>query len=445
MELEIQKWIRKTKPFTEEALELFNEAIDCYKVGAYKASFMMSYLTYEKTLQGKILGFKGVPSGIEESDWNKTRENIEDEYYWEKNLFDELKKKNGIIKLTDRKYVITKLASYKVTRDACVHGKLKSINASTIEEFWDFLKDNIFKFNVNGGKEYFKEALFKAFRDRNEQLDLTYDDLLESLPFSDLSEDELIEIWSYIDKKINELYGVDDSEIKHFWDKILLNMDEKIQKSFIKYAQRDCLHFMNFYMINNCLLNLSISVSDGVSFKKEILYNWIEAGEPAIYRNEIFWKFIIRILDYIPKEDIKGFFKLLNIEDIRYVPSKEQCNVLKTYEFFNEMKDYLYTELQYDYDKVPSRLKYLDLIMLITKNCLDNKIISMIANYWSKLKYYSKYPKSRDSLCIFEENLLEDKNFMDELIEMVNENNSEFLYNINIEKMIERSKELENF
>ncbi|WP_455796918.1 hypothetical protein [Clostridium butyricum] len=228
-------------------------------------------------------------------------------------------------------------------RNTCVHGKSQTINSATVEEFWNFLKDNIFRFNINGGKEYFKESLFKSFRDRNELLDLTYYNLLESLPFSNLSEDELIDIWNYINLKINDLYGVSELDIKQFWDEILFNKDEKIQQSFIKFTEQNCNQFMKFYKINNSLLDLSISISDGIIFKKEILYEWIKCGEPSIYGNECFWEFIIKILNYIPKEDISGFFKLLDIKDIVYVPSEKQCDLLKNYDFFrcNERLSFL--------------------------------------------------------------------------------------------------------
>lgn len=444
MELEIQKWVRKVKPFMKESEELFNEAIECYKVGANKAAFIMSYLAYEKNIQSKILNFRGIPADKTEEEWKKIKENINDEYYWEKNTFNQIEQKDGVIKFSNRKYVLSKLKAYKATRDVCVHGKSETINAATVEEFWTFLKDNISKFNVNGGKEYFKEALFKSFRDRNEQLDLSYDILLESLPFADLIQDDLIDIWDYLDKNFNQLYGVKEEDIIEFWNKILLNTDENIQKSFINFTQKGCSTFIKFYKFNNSLLNLSMNISDGITFKKEVLYKWIETGQPAIYKNEIFWDFIIKILDYIPKEDTKGFFKLLTIEDIRYIPTKEQSNILKNYGFFSEMEEYLCTELQYDYDKVPDRLKYLDIVMFIAKNCLNDNIINMLANYWAKLKYYSKYPKSWDSLCIFEENLLDDKDIMNKLIEIVNENDFKFAYNLNIEKMIKRSEELEN-
>ncbi|VDG74655.1 Uncharacterised protein [Clostridium carnis] len=92
MELEIQKWVKKFKPFDEEAEELFNEGIECYKVGANKAAFIMSYLAYEKTIQNRILSFKGIPINITAEKWEETRKNIDDEYYWERNILNEIKK-----------------------------------------------------------------------------------------------------------------------------------------------------------------------------------------------------------------------------------------------------------------------------------------------------------------------------------------------------------------
>lgn len=443
MELEIQKWVRKTKPFYKESEELFNEAVECYKVGANRAAFIMSYLAYEKTIQNKILQFKGIPSNKTECEWNNIKKNINDEYYWEKNTFNQIEQKDGVIKFSNRKYILSKLKAYKATRDVCVHGKNETINASTVEEFWNFLKDNISKFNVNGGKEYFKEALFKSFRDRNEQLDLSYDILLESLPFADLSQDDLIDIWEYLNKNFNKLYGVKEEDIIEFWNKILLNIDEKIQESFINFTQKECSTFIKFYKFNNSLLNLSMTISNGIIFKKEVLYKWIQTGQPAIYKNEIFWNLIIQTLDYIHKEDTKGFFKLLKIQDIIYIPNEKQSDILNTYNFFDAMKDSLFNELQYDYDKIPSKLNYIDIVLYITKNCLDNEVLILISNYWNKLKYYSKYPQSRQLLSILEEILLKDEEFVKKS-SLVN-NNSFFDSNTNIDEFINRGIELTLF
>lgn len=442
MELGIQKWVRKTKPFMKESEELFNEAVECYKAGANRAAFIMSYLAYEKELQLRILNFKDIPNEVKETDWEKTKEDLLIDKKWETAVF--LSIQNGIIKLSDQSDVIKRLGAYKVLRNTCVHGKSQTINSATVEEFWNFLKDNIFRFNINGGKEYFKESLFKSFRDRNELLDLTYYNLLESLPFSNLSEDELIDIWNYINLKINDLYGVSELDIKQFWDEILFNKDEKIQQSFIKFTEQNCNQFMKFYKINNSLLDLSISISDGIIFKKEILYEWIKCGEPSIYGNECFWEFIIKILNYIPKEDISGFFKLLDIKDIVYVPSEEQCDLLKNYDFFDVMKDYLFCELKYDYDEISNRLRYIDIILFITKNSLDEDILLLTANYWNRLTYYSKYPQTRELRNILEEELLMDKKFTDNVVDIFNKMNNNSKYSTigsmsNIKDMIDRS------
>lgn len=201
---------------------------------------------------------------------------------------------------------------------------------------------------------------------------------------------------------------------------------------------------MKFYKINNSLLDLSISISDGIIFKKEILYEWIKCGEPSIYGNECFWEFIIKILNYIPKEDISGFFKLLDIKDIVYVPSEKQCDLLKNYDFFDVMKDYLFCELKYDYDEISNRLRYIDIILFITKNSLDEDILLLTANYWNRLTYYSKYPQTRELRNILEEELLMDKKFTDNVVDIFNKMNNNSKYSTigsmsNIKDMIDRS------
>ncbi|CAI3547238.1 hypothetical protein [Clostridium neonatale] len=439
MELEIQKWVKKFKPFDEEAEELFNEGIECYKVGANKAAFIMSYLAYEKTIQNRILSFKGIPINITAEKWEETRKNIDDEYYWERNILNEIKKNNGIMRLRNKKYIVSKVETYKETRNACIHGKLKRISSSVVEEFWDFLKNNISGFNINGGKEYFKEALFKAFRDRNEEINITYDNLLDELSVLDLCEEELIDIWDYLNENFKRLYGVSEEDIKDFWNKILLNKNNKIQESFIKFTEKSCNKFIEFYMLNESLLDLALNTSDGMLFKKEVVYQWVEDGEPALYRNEAYWNFIISMLEYIPKDDIIGFFKLIDVYKIEDIPSSTQCEILKEKGFFKEIKKYILTELKYNYNEAFNQMNRLNFTVCAIKNNLDMEIIRRLADFWEKLSAKS-YPGITALRYGLDGYIFADKKLMEQIKEIIAENEEELILNENIEKMIQHSE-----
>lgn len=68
MKLEFEKYL-DSQNFTDESLSLINEGIVCYKVGAYRASFLLSYYFFLKVLKERLERAKyNKPSGIEEGD-----------------------------------------------------------------------------------------------------------------------------------------------------------------------------------------------------------------------------------------------------------------------------------------------------------------------------------------------------------------------------------------
>ncbi|WP_236635932.1 hypothetical protein [Bacillus thuringiensis] len=69
MNLHFENWIHEQK-ISEESLILFDESIMCYRVGAYRASFLMSYLGFMKALRDRLLK-SDKPSLVNEHDWEK--------------------------------------------------------------------------------------------------------------------------------------------------------------------------------------------------------------------------------------------------------------------------------------------------------------------------------------------------------------------------------------
>lgn len=55
MILQIEKWVEQTHSFDVDSLDLFKEAVCCYKTGAYRAAFIMSYLAFESVVRFKML------------------------------------------------------------------------------------------------------------------------------------------------------------------------------------------------------------------------------------------------------------------------------------------------------------------------------------------------------------------------------------------------------
>lgn len=430
MELEIQKWVRKTKPFKEEALKLFNEAVECYKVGANRAAFLMSYLAFEKAVQERILNFNGVPNGIKAEEFEKLKNDLENDEQWEIAIFKNVVKENKIMNLPNKSKIQQRLQVYKLTRNSCTHANGEIINDATVEEFWNFLIDNMSKFNINGGKEHLKEALYKSFRDRNENIEKTTDEILDSLVYANLKVDELFEIWDYLYSK---LYRIQDSfkieEFKKFWNKIIYKNDSQIKESLLNFIKSDSQCFSYFYKLNPQILNFLLEYNGGVDFKKEILYVWIGSGELYLSLKNEYWDIVTRLLkNYVHEQDRIDFLKKLQLDIIGVVPTEEQTIYLKEIEFFENNINYLWHNVVYDYNKVYDQLERIDFIIYMIKNGFDKHCLEYFDRYLYHLKTKSKYPGVRMLRDEIEENLLKDREFVLKLDQIIKKNFYSFQY-----------------
>ncbi|MEH7855534.1 hypothetical protein V7652_23950, partial [Bacillus thuringiensis] len=87
MQLHFESWINEQKQnISEDALVLFKESIICYRVGAYRASFLMSYLGFMKALKDRLLRSEK-PDLIDDGKWSSIRKTLNDDNKWETTVF----------------------------------------------------------------------------------------------------------------------------------------------------------------------------------------------------------------------------------------------------------------------------------------------------------------------------------------------------------------------
>lgn len=67
MKLQIETWSKENLPSNAGAL--MEEAVICYKVGAYHAAYILSYLAFKTTIRERILKASR-PDGISEKCWD---------------------------------------------------------------------------------------------------------------------------------------------------------------------------------------------------------------------------------------------------------------------------------------------------------------------------------------------------------------------------------------
>ena len=82
MKIQFEEWVNENS-IPEEAKNLFYESVSCYRIGAYRSAFIMSYIGLQNILKQRILDAKIRPSGINEGNWNSICSRLRDEDTWD--------------------------------------------------------------------------------------------------------------------------------------------------------------------------------------------------------------------------------------------------------------------------------------------------------------------------------------------------------------------------
>lgn len=395
MVLKIEKWVEQTHPFDPDSLELFKEAVCCYKIGAYRAAFIMSYLAFESVIRFKVLNFGEKPENVPIKKWNHFIKKVEDYNSWEEGISDIIlmspppKDNKGnkeelvderIIKLKNHQVFADEFKKWRHTRNNCAHAKgIMTIDSSTVECFWNFVKDNVFDLQISGGISYWSEAIFKSFRDKNERLPITYQQYIEALSTSNIPVEELQEIWKNINNQINRLSFVDASDKKDFWSYVGYHL--VLRDSFFQYLKSDLTLFSNFYSILPKILSQLFSLEDGVHFRNDVLIPWLKKSYSYYGMEGVFWNMVLEVCDdFKTDNEIKRFLADIDYKALKNVPMNEQIEALKELGYFNLKKTDI--ELQYDYNRVDQQLYNISATLLVLNNIeYDHDIMRKLNDY----------------------------------------------------------------
>lgn len=406
MNLQIELWSKKTHAFEGVALDLFNESVACYKIGAYRSAFLMSYLALMQTIRQRVLNFNSKPEHVEEKKWKSFREALDSNRNWEEavmNIIMMSKPKlnqatktyepdKRIIRFSEHDEITDEFKKWRHTRNQSAHAKAGSINSATVECFWNFIQDNLFKFHVNGGLEYYKEAIFKSYRDQYERVTVTFKEHLDALPTAELSKEELISLWSYLETNIERLQIINNDDLVEFWSEILFHRNSSVQNSFIEFVKSNSYIFIKFYSLIPNVLSMIFQQTNAHLFKKDILYSWIESSFNHI-EYVSYWKLITEIIEkYTPTEDLINFYSRIKIFNIRVLPNDNETSILKKNAFFDSKEVTLCDSLVYDYNNIPEQLRNIEKTCYLLEHItLSPRIISSLSSYVDKLAIHH-YP-----------------------------------------------------
>lgn len=162
MKIFLEEWVQDQK-FNESVNRLFEEAILCYRAKAYRASLLFSFTAFQKILKYRLVNAP-LPKSFENrsDDWQKIINELSNEDRVDHKItqcINQNKEANQIFVISED--LRSQYTYWKDRRNDCAHGKTNIIDINHVEAFWLFLKSNLPKFHVNGGKE----SLLNKFND----------------------------------------------------------------------------------------------------------------------------------------------------------------------------------------------------------------------------------------------------------------------------------------
>ena len=164
MKLPFEEWISKLH-LSQNVTALLNEAFTCYRSFAYRASLHFSYLAF-LTMIKELIMKSAKPMTVDQGRWDALVGKLQNDELWEKAVFTDLTNStNPIFNIPDD--IRQQIKYWKDRRNDCAHFKSNNIDHYHSEAFWSFLKSNLYKITLEGGKA----SLLNKFE---RHFDLTY-------------------------------------------------------------------------------------------------------------------------------------------------------------------------------------------------------------------------------------------------------------------------------
>lgn len=457
MKLEIEKWVETTGIFESVAKNTFDEAVLCYKVGAYKSAFIMSYLSFKLTVKQRIIQFdNNSVQSFEIGRWDNIIKELNDDDKWEDRLNKEIlcKDSSAIIKFTNRESTIVDYNYWKNMRNSCAHAKGQIIDASTVGSFWNYLKDNLSKFYVLGGKEYITKEFLDYFRyfkvhKKDEYLDRILNDI--SILYSNDTEKFFRETITNFKTENIDIINTYNSDI---WKHILCFKNIDIKNGFLKFVGKDNDLLIEFYSFFPNILIYIIQLDE--KFIVDRLNIFLKYVASDYNYNKYFLEILCQIIYFLNNdkeideilENCKDGFQNGQIQSMIENLQNDQLRLLKEKDVFKKIIDISYTWIykldstsqyeqfdkwKYKTDEVISLFKYVKFdIHLLQK--LNDKI-SYLSNCVHDRKNLNSKENGYNACKMFEEIVKNNK----EEIEKISDNSKDEFHTIrNILKNIPR-------
>jgi hypothetical protein len=180
MKLPFRAWLADQNIDTDSQ-SLFSEALLCYQVGAYRAALVFSYLGFLRNLAQRLMT-ASPPTSIPQSIWDTLQRDIRNDGRWEIATFDSaIRSQPASIFLVDDD-IRQQLQYWRGRRNDAAHSKGNEISYAHVESLWLFIRSNLNKFVVNGGRAGLLERFRRHFDPTYTPLGMDFSDLVRQIP-----------------------------------------------------------------------------------------------------------------------------------------------------------------------------------------------------------------------------------------------------------------------
>lgn len=340
MKLLIEDWSQKN--LTENAVGLMEEAVMCYKVGAYRSAYLMSYLAFKVTIRERVL--KAIkPDCINEQCWDEQiLRPLDNDNKWEEKLNEIVfaakengQEERGIFRFTNYERIKNRYTYWKDIRNSCAHAKDEHITSSTVEQFWNYIQDDLSEFYVLGGKQYLLNKLYYNYiyfqTVGKEELANTLKDI------SIVYKKDIKVCFNHFYERTPTCLRLNSRNVE-FWRVILYESNERIREGFLDfyYLHMNAELFVGWYQHFPQFFNLMICRHKEMI--QETLAPYLESSR-SNYEEDVFWQLLVKILKVDGKlidinEVTTDYYKLKMIKKMNL--NEEDIEVLHKYKVFQK-------------------------------------------------------------------------------------------------------------
>lgn len=343
MNLKIEEWSHKN--LTDSANELMKESILCYKVGAYRSAYLMSYLAFKQTIRERIINAPSYPNSYnDDTEWEiSVLKPLKNDDKWEETINEIIKsnekskKFKGIFSYQNRERMLNRYEYWKNIRNSCAHAKDEHIDSATVEQFWNYMQDDMNEFYVLGGEKYLLDELVRRHKYYACDTDKDISNLLDDIKV--VYRNKLGEFFNDFLKSIEKQHIdiINDSNY-NFWRDIIYYKEDCIKDNFALCISKNERTFLDLFKYYPNILGLI--VNNDQRFIQDYVNSLLDKKLSNYYKyDECFWKLLICSLKIQPNildldSITNNYNNLILIEKIELEKKDEM--LLNEYDIFKK-------------------------------------------------------------------------------------------------------------